>query len=170
MDFFADNLVKKCIGVIIDGKQKIKDDTEIWKSLTRSMFLHYPTAQVYNWVHDALAEASDKQWFEKKWLKDKTFPKRDFDYKPKRKSVVKLNLKKAKIRKMINDNLKITEVAKSYGIIVKGKKALCPFHEDKEPSLSFSDEKNVFNCFGCGVNGDVITFIKMMEDLKDGQE
>jgi len=165
MDFFADNFVKRCIGVIIDGKEKIKDDTAIWKSLTRLMFLHYPTPQVYDWVHEGLAKASDEQWVEKKWVTDKTFPKRDYDYKqPERKSVIKLNLKKARIKKMINDNLKITEVATSYGIIVKGKKALCPFHKDKAPSLSFSDEKNVFNCFGCKAKGDVIEFIRRMEN------
>ena len=137
-----------------------------WKSITRMFLKNNSVSKLINELDEVIAEASDEQWFEKKWLKDKTFPKKDMDYKQRRKSVIKLNLKKSMIRKQINDNLKITEVAKQYGIIVKGKKALCPFHKDKEPSLTFWDEINAFKCFGCDAKGDIITFIKMMEDLK----
>lgn len=34
-----------------------------------------------------------------------------------------------------------------------GWKALCPFHPDKNPSLSIDDEKGVYHCFGCGTSG-----------------
>lgn len=36
----------------------------------------------------------------------------------------------------------------------------CPFHDDKDPSLKIYPETNTFNCFGCGVAGDVIEFIE----------
>ena len=42
---------------------------------------------------------------------------------------------------------------------------LCPFHSEKTPSLSVSPSKSIFKCFGCGVGGDVITFIMKRENL-----
>jgi DNA primase len=42
---------------------------------------------------------------------------------------------------------------------------LCPFHEDKSPSLSVSPEKKIFRCFGCGTSGNVITFLKKHKNL-----
>ena len=164
-DMFADNqLAHHITRLICDSPEKyIKDNKTTWKSMTRLMFKNYSSIDVWNWFEEAMAEASDEDWFEKKWLQDKTFPKRDFDYKPKRKSVIKIDLRRSKLKKTINDNLKISDVIKSYGIKVKGNKCVCPFHIDTEPSLSFSDEKNVFNCFGCSAKGDVVEFIRRME-------
>lgn len=42
---------------------------------------------------------------------------------------------------------------------------LCPFHSEKTPSFSVSPSKSIFKCFGCGVGGDVITFIMKRENL-----
>ena len=42
---------------------------------------------------------------------------------------------------------------------------LCPFHKEKTPSFSVSPDKQIFHCFGCGVGGDVITFINRIENL-----
>jgi DNA primase len=42
---------------------------------------------------------------------------------------------------------------------------LCPFHEDKSPSLSVSPEKKIFRCFGCGTSGNVITFVRKHKNL-----
>ena len=39
----------------------------------------------------------------------------------------------------------------------------CPFHNDEDPSLKIYPETNTFNCFGCGVAGDVIEFIERYE-------
>jgi|WetSurMetagenome_2_1015567.scaffolds.fasta_scaffold274747_2 DNA primase len=36
----------------------------------------------------------------------------------------------------------------------------CPFHADKTPSFKVSLERQAFYCFGCGVHGDVLTFIQ----------
>jgi DNA primase len=41
----------------------------------------------------------------------------------------------------------------------------CPFHEERTPSFSVSAEKNTYHCFGCGVGGDVITFVRETEQL-----
>lgn len=42
---------------------------------------------------------------------------------------------------------------------------LCPFHAEKTPSFSVSPEKQIFHCFGCGVGGNVITFLMEIENL-----
>ena len=45
-----------------------------------------------------------------------------------------------------------------------GFKALCPFHNEKTPSFTINQEKNTFNCFGCGKSGDIFTYV--MEKYK----
>ncbi|HHU63784.1 MAG TPA: DNA primase [Clostridiales bacterium] len=47
----------------------------------------------------------------------------------------------------------------------RGFVALCPFHNEKTPSFSVSPEKQIFHCFGCGVGGNVISFIMKMENM-----
>ena len=42
---------------------------------------------------------------------------------------------------------------------------LCPFHGEKTPSFTVYPETESFYCFGCGAGGDVITFIKKIENL-----
>ena len=42
---------------------------------------------------------------------------------------------------------------------------LCPFHGEKTPSFHVHPDKGYFMCFGCGVGGDVITFLRKLENL-----
>ncbi len=44
-------------------------------------------------------------------------------------------------------------------------KGLCPFHNEKTPSFTVSEEKGFFHCFGCGAHGDVIGFVMRQEGL-----
>lgn len=48
-------------------------------------------------------------------------------------------------------------------INLKNGKGLCPFHDDKHPSLSIKDER--FKCFACGEGGDVVDFVKLYYGL-----
>ena len=43
--------------------------------------------------------------------------------------------------------------------------ALCPFHEEKTPSFTVSQDKQFYHCFGCGANGTVITFVMELNGL-----
>ena len=56
-------------------------------------------------------------------------------------------------------DLPIEEVAERLGITVKHHKALCPFHDDKHPSLSFKVSKNTYRCFVCGASGGTIDLV-----------
>lgn len=53
-------------------------------------------------------------------------------------------------------DLPIEGVAERLGLTVKKHKALCPFHEDAHPSLSFRVSTNSYRCFVCGAHGGTI--------------
>ena len=42
---------------------------------------------------------------------------------------------------------------------------LCPFHQEKTPSFNVNAPRQIFHCFGCGVGGNVFTFVMRMEGL-----
>lgn len=56
------------------------------------------------------------------------------------------------------------EAAERYGVSINRQgKALCPFHNDRHPSLYVADDH--FYCFACGAHGDVIDFAANFFDL-----
>ena len=52
-------------------------------------------------------------------------------------------------------------------LVKKGREysGLCPFHSEKTPSFTINDERGFYHCFGCGANGDVISFVTETEGL-----
>ncbi|MCP4715896.1 MAG: DNA primase [Deltaproteobacteria bacterium] len=72
-----------------------------------------------------------------------------------------------KIRE-IRDLSSIVDVISSYVSLKKigaNHRGLCPFHNEKTPSFFVSEEKKLFNCFGCGIRGDVFTFLIKHENI-----
>jgi DNA primase len=70
----------------------------------------------------------------------------------------------------LKDSIDIVSLIQSYGIDLKEKGSswmgLCPFHEDKNPSLSVDRRKGLFNCFGCGAGGDAFDFVMAKEGVE----
>jgi DNA primase len=72
------------------------------------------------------------------------------------------------IVRLIRDQANIVEVVGAYVRLIptgKNYKALCPFHQEKDPSFHVSPDKGVWHCFGCGAGGDVIDFVQRIEGL-----
>lgn len=65
-------------------------------------------------------------------------------------------------RSDINDIIGSYVTLKRAGSNMQG---LCPFHSERTPSFTVFSKTNSFHCFGCGVGGDVLTFIMKAENL-----
>ena len=44
--------------------------------------------------------------------------------------------------------------------------ALCPFHGEKTASMSFTDEENLFHCFGCKEGGDIFKYVQLINNIE----
>ena len=44
--------------------------------------------------------------------------------------------------------------------------ALCPFHGEKTASMSFTDEENLFHCFGCKEGGDIFKYVQLINNVE----
>jgi DNA primase len=53
---------------------------------------------------------------------------------------------------LVGKSVKLTKAGREY-------KACCPFHKEKTPSFTLSDEKGFYHCFGCGAHGDAIRWL-----------
>nr|WP_235803382.1 DNA primase [Lacticaseibacillus brantae] len=71
----------------------------------------------------------------------------------------------------VDQILKTVNIADYIGQVVQLHKAgqnlfgLCPFHEEKTPSFSVSESKQIFHCFSCGRGGNVYKFVMDLENV-----
>ena len=77
---------------------------------------------------------------------------------PFEKDLIDSVLKHADIVKVISSYLSVVKKGKDYV-------AVCPFHDDTNPSMHINPEKQIFKCFVCGTGGTAITFVQKYEHL-----
>ena len=65
---------------------------------------------------------------------------------------------RASIVEIISDHVSLKSAGRNH-------MGLCPFHAEKTPSFTVSEEKGIFHCFGCGVGGSVFHFLMKYDQL-----
>jgi DNA primase len=78
----------------------------------------------------------------------------------------------------LKDSVDIVTVVESYGLERFAKRqgdntkatAVCPFHNDRNPSLNIDGSRRLYKCFACGAGGDVFNFVREYSKVKTGQE
>lgn len=77
-------------------------------------------------------------------------------------------MKSERIIEEIKSRIDIVEFISDYVLLKKAGqnyKGLCPFHTEKTPSFIVSPAKQMFHCFGCGIGGDIVSFIIKHDNL-----
>ena len=72
------------------------------------------------------------------------------------------------IIEQVRQNNDVVDVISQYVHLTrKGRNyfGLCPFHNEKSPSFSVSPDRQIFHCFGCGVGGNVYSFLMKIEGI-----
>lgn len=59
---------------------------------------------------------------------------------------------------IVGSYIPLTQRGKNYVCV-------CPFHDDHSPSMSVSEEKQIYKCFSCGATGNVFTFVSEFENV-----
>jgi DNA primase len=68
----------------------------------------------------------------------------------------------------IKDAVNLVEVIGEHVVLKKSgsnHSGLCPFHSERSPSFSVSEQKQLYHCFGCNRSGDLVTFIQELHGL-----
>lgn len=65
---------------------------------------------------------------------------------------------KISIEELVGSYVQLKKAGRSY-------KGLCPFHNDKNPSMMVSPEKGIAYCFACNTGGDIFKFIQLIENV-----
>ena len=68
---------------------------------------------------------------------------------------------------LIKDRLDIVDVVSQHVVLKKSGAnywGLCPFHNDKKPSMSVSPTKGIYKCFSCGAGGDALNFLVKIQN------
>ena len=75
----------------------------------------------------------------------------------------------------LKESINIVDVIESYNLPKfqrrgdTGAISICPFHEDRNPSMNIDDKRKIYKCFSCGAGGDVFKFVRDYRALK-GEE
>ncbi len=69
----------------------------------------------------------------------------------------------------IRDRVSLVDLVSTYVNLRQAGRShvgLCPFHDEKTPSFSVSDDRGFFKCFGCGAGGNAFTFLMRIERIE----
>lgn len=73
-------------------------------------------------------------------------------------------------RDAIKQAVDLVALAGEYGLQLQRSgskyKALCPFHDDHDPSLTLDPDRQTYRCWACGASGDVFTFVQTLERVE----
>jgi len=133
----------------IEFENFVENDYPKWYRLTRFMLIQYSPKQVTEMLLKVFEDVANDYW--------------PWDI------VTSISIKKENPTYKTNSKIPILQIAEKFGLKVKNNKCICPFHSDGEPSLTFYPETNSFYCFGCNSGGDVVRFIQLMMEVKNGE-
>ena len=77
--------------------------------------------------------------------------------------IAKDSIESLKLKAKISDFILSSTTGKLRGN--KGM-AICPFHGEKTASMSFTDEENLFHCFGCKEGGDIFKYVQSINNIE----
>src|SRR6266545_4059871 len=66
--------------------------------------------------------------------------------------------RRASIVEIVSDYVTLKKAGRNY-------MGLCPFHAEKTPSFTVSEEKGIYHCFGCQTGGSVFQFLMQYDQL-----
>ncbi len=72
------------------------------------------------------------------------------------------------IKEQIRDRVDLVEFVSEHTALRRRGRVyigLCPFHQERTPSFQVHPERQFFKCFGCGVGGDLFTFLQLRENV-----
>lgn len=74
------------------------------------------------------------------------------------KQIIEDIVNKADLVSIVGERIQLVKKGRNYW-------AVCPFHQDSNPSMSVSNEKHIYKCFSCQVSGNVIDFIQNYDNI-----
>jgi DNA primase len=74
------------------------------------------------------------------------------------KSFIESLVSRTSLKEIISERIEVKGTGKAC-------KALCPFHDEKTPSFTISEDKDYYHCFGCSASGNVVSFVMEYDNL-----
>ncbi len=120
-----------------------------------TFMLKYPEPEDY--VNEKMFTDSFAEWEKRKFIPKAVLQK----YKEGRPSIAELR-DRLNIIDVIGRRVQLSRVGANY-------RCKCPFHDEKTASFTVSEARQMFKCFGCGVGGDVFSFVMKFHEVGFGQ-
>lgn len=143
------------IGINPENFEKLNNkDPELekkWIYNTKEMIKYYSFGQIYSLLNEIISLSSEEQYSQNKNFLN---------------LINRFNPEQKKFYKYYKSlGLNFEQVIENYNLKLIKDRCKCPFHEGDNPtSLNIDFKKQRFRCWSCGLRGNLIQFIQMMED------